>query len=228
MWKCMLTLCALVLSVAAMAAGVPEKADQRLAVVNVSFIFENYKKVPDVQRNIDARYENQRKNLQQRSEELLKRRKEIEQNFAPNQQDERVFDAVQKLRKDTFLFEREMASLNYEIQRAYTKEMRDVLTDIRVAIRSIAEKGAFAMVLRSPNTDDPDVIENAPLDPAAGDRRTALELIAPKTIEQLIERFNRNPVLFGSKTVDITEEVLLKLNKDFNKRTGDAMAAPQK
>ncbi|HYF51776.1 MAG TPA: OmpH family outer membrane protein [Planctomycetota bacterium] len=227
MSKCVLALCTLLLSGAALAAGAADRGGQKLAVVNVSYIFENYKKVPEVQRSIDARYDPEKKVLQQKSEDLVKRRRELEQNFSAQQQDERVFDAVQKLRKDTFLFERDMARINYEIQKAYTKEMRDVLTDIRVGIRAVAEKGGFSLVLRSPNADDPEVDEKAAQDPAAGDRKTMLEMISPKTVAQLVERFNRNPVLFGAQTVDITEEVLLKLNNDYARRMG-VDAKPQK
>jgi Skp family chaperone for outer membrane proteins len=198
-------------------------SEQRLAVVNVSFIFENYKKVPEVQRKIDGQYDPERKALQQRVEELQKRQKEIDEYFNQDQQSVKTFDAVQKLRKDQFVFEREMARVNFEIQKAYTREMREVLTDIRVAIKNVAEKGGFGMVLRSPDTDDPVVVAKDPAkleDPAASDKRTLLELTSPTTVAGLVERFNRNPVLFGAKTVDITNEVLTKLNDEYNKRMG--------
>jgi Skp family chaperone for outer membrane proteins len=196
------------------------EAEQHLAVVNVSYIFENYKKVPDVQRKIDGQYDPDRKALQKRVEELQKRQKDIDEFFSQDQQSEKVFDAVQKLRKDQFVFERDMARINFEIQKAYTRDMREVLTDIRVAIKTIAEKGNFSMVLRSPDADDPTVSEGDNKDPAANDKKTVLELTAPKTVEQIAERFNRNPVLFGAKTVDITNEVLAKLNDEYAKRSG--------
>jgi hypothetical protein len=43
-------------------------------------------------------------------------------------------------------------------------------------------------------------------------------------VAELVERFNRNPVLFGAQTVDITQEVLKKLNEDYQRRSGKAPA----
>jgi Skp family chaperone for outer membrane proteins len=215
------TLCVLCGVISAAATAV--EGDQHLAVVNVSYIFENYKKVPEVQRKIDGQYDPERKALQKRVEELQKRQKEIDEFFSQEQQSEKVFDAVQRLRKDQFVFERDMSRLNYEIQKAYTREMREVLTDIRIGIKTMAEKGNFGIVLRSPDTEDPQVIESTPGkpdDPAAGDKHTYLQLTKPTSVAELTERFNRNPVLFGAKTVDITKEVLAKLNDDYTKRMG--------
>ena len=195
--------------------------DQKLAVVNVSLVFEKYNKVADVQRKIDADTKDKKEELNKRAEDLSKRNKEVEQLYTQQNQSEPVFDMVQHLRKDQYKFERDLTALNMDIQKAYTKDMRDVLTDIRVAVRNIAEKGGFQIVLRSPDTDDPDVKENAEdtANPAARDNHTYLEVTSPKTVAQLVERFNRNPVLFGAKTVDITQDVLTKLNDDYLKRS---------
>jgi len=195
--------------------------DQKLAVVNVSLVFEKYNKVADVQRKIDADTKDKKEELNKRAEDLSKRNKEVEQLYTQQNQSEPVFDMVQRLRKDQYKFERDLAALNMDIQKAYTKDMRDVLTDIRVTVRNIAEKGGFQIVLRSPDTDDPDVKESADEapNPAAGDNHTYLEVTSPKTVAQLVERFNRNPVLFGAKTVDITQDVLTKLNDDYLKRS---------
>jgi Skp family chaperone for outer membrane proteins len=209
-----MVLCAAVLGSAVAFAG-----EQKLAMVNVSYVFENYRKVPDIQRLIDARHDSEKKALQKRAEDLGKRSRELQQYFSDNNQSEAVFDAVQKLRKDQYLFERDLKRLNFEITKSYTKEMREVLSEIRVAIKTISEKGAFTLVVRSPDTDDPEVVEGTDNDPAAGDKRTVLERIKPNSVAQLVERFNRNPVLFGAKTVDITNDVLTKLNEDYAKRS---------
>lgn len=210
---------------AAAVASAAGEAEQRLALVNVSLVFERYNKVPDVQRGIDAKYKAQQDELQQRATDLVKRNKELEGLFNQARTEEAVFDMVQRLRKDQFRYERDLGRLNAEIQKDYTKQMREVLSDIRVAVRTVAEKGAFEMVLRSPDTDDPEVSaptpEN-PASPAALDRRTVLALVEPRTTAQVLERFNRNPVLYGARTVDITQDVLKKLNEDYQKRTGAA------
>ena len=50
----------------ALLAGEGQPA-QKLAVVNVSFIFEKYNKVPEVQRSIDAKFKPELDKLQQPS-----------------------------------------------------------------------------------------------------------------------------------------------------------------
>jgi Skp family chaperone for outer membrane proteins len=192
--------------------------EQSLALVNVSFVFEKYDKVPDIQRRMDEVYKARKAELQQRAQDLVRRSKDLEQNFNPQAADEKMFDLVQRMRRDQFIYERDLRKLNQEIQADYTREMRAVLSDIRVMIRSIAEKGGYALVLRSPDTDDPEVTGDTG-NPADRDKKTYLELIEPKTVAQLIERFNRNPVLYGARTTDITQDVLKRLNEEYLKRS---------
>jgi Skp family chaperone for outer membrane proteins len=206
------------LALVAAAAVLPSAraADQKIAVVNVSYVFQNYKKVLDVERRINAVHDTEKNSLNQRIKDLSARNKEMQQYFNNDTASVQIFDAVQKLRKDTFLYQRDLDRLNAEIQKSYTKEMREVLSDIRVAIRAVADKDRFDLVLRSPDDDDPEVKGDAGAEKQ--DDRTYLEATEPKTVAQMVARFNRNPVLFGAKTVDITQEVLKRLNADFEKK----------
>lgn len=216
-----LSAAALLLSLAAAGIAAAE-GDQKLALVNVSLVFEKYDRVAEVQRRIDAKHRPQKEELEKTAGELSERNKGLSQYYNKPRIDEAVFDMIQRLRKDQFRFERQAENLGQEIQKDYTREMREVLTDIRMAVRSIAEKGGYEMVLRSPDTDDPESAEGGPENPASpaeADRRTYLELVAPKTYSQVVARFNRNPVLFGARAVDITQDVLKKLNEDFQRRS---------
>jgi Skp family chaperone for outer membrane proteins len=202
----------------ALAAQPANSGPQKLAVVNVSFIFENYIKVPDLQRKIDETHKGEENELQQQFKALAQRNKDLEQ-FASDQS-EGTFDKVQQLRKDQFLFERARRRYDDKIQEEYTKGMKDILTDIRVAIRIVADRDKYDLILRSPDADDPAVVEgnkNGPQNPAAGDNKTFLEMNAPQTVAELTERFNRNPVLYGAQPADITKDVLSKLNDEYLK-----------
>jgi len=207
------------------------EGDQRLALVNVSLVFEKYDKVAEVSRAIDASHKAQKEELEQRAKDLLKRNKDLEAMYNQAQTEEVVFDMVQKLRKDQFRYERDLARLNADVQKEYTKQMREVLSDIRVAVRTISEQGRFDLVLRSPDSDNPPVSvptpEN-PANPATADSRPYLSTVEPATTAELVERFNRNPVLFGTKTVDITPEVLKKVNEDYRRRSGKPPASGAK
>ena len=78
---------ALFLFVSVFASGLPlcrraaaaDLAPQKLAIVNVSFIFENYTKVPDQQRKIDETHKAEENTLQQRFKELAQRNKDLDQ-----------------------------------------------------------------------------------------------------------------------------------------------------
>jgi 2,3-bisphosphoglycerate-independent phosphoglycerate mutase len=128
---------------------------------------------------------------------------------------------LQRLRKEQFIYERDVAQLNEQIAKDYTREMREVLSEIRQAIKSTSENYSFDLVLRSPDTDNPKVTSSDPkvmTDPAEKEKQTYLQLTAPQTVAEVLERFHRNPVLFGATTVDITDEVLRNLNAAFRKR----------
>lgn len=211
--------CVACVAAAMLGAAAPAHAGdaaQKLAMVDVSAVFKGYDKVPDVQRRINAKHQKTKDDLQALAKDLLARNKELETLYNQARTDEVIFDMVQKLRKDQFRYERALANLNAEIQKDYTRQMREVLSDIRVAVRTIAEKGGFDIVLRSPNIDEPETEQ----DTSTPDGKYTAEMLAPRTVAQVVERFNRNPVLYGAQTVDITAEVLQKLNDDFKKRTG--------
>ncbi len=197
---------------------------QKLAVVNVSFVFEKYAKVADVQRKIDAVHDAKKKELEIRGRELQDMNKRLTEMYQQAGQSEQVFDMVQSTRKQQFLYERDVAQLNATIQKDYTREMREVLSDIRQAIKGHAEANGYDMVLRSPDSDNPDAKPgNSKTDPAALEKQTYLQKQEAQTLGEVMERFNRNPVLFGATTVDITQDVLNRLNEAFMKR---ALGAP--
>lgn len=195
--------------------------DQKLAVVNVSFVFEKYEKVKDVQKKIDAIHNVRKNELDVRGKTLQKANTDLSEMYSRSGQSEQLFDAVQGLRKQQFSYERDVAQLNAQIQKDYTREMREVLSDIRQAIKAHAEAGGFDMVLRSPDSDNPAIATPAPgtmKDPSDRANQTYLQTQDPATVAEVLERFNRNPVLFGSTTVDITKEVLERLNGAFMRR----------
>ena len=68
------------LACAVLAAACPRgmaEEEQKLAVVNVSLVFEKYNKVADVQRKIDNDTKDKKDELSKRAEDLSKRNKEV-------------------------------------------------------------------------------------------------------------------------------------------------------
>lgn len=191
---------------------------QKLAIVNVSYIFERYQKVADLQLHTDSFKKDEKERLNAEARNLGRRYAELEPRLNMVNRDERVLLDAQTLSRDKFKYEQAMNALNVEIQNKYTKEMREILSDIRGAIRVIAERGGFDFVLRSPNTDE--VSASDPKNPAMADQKQLAEMLEPKSTAELVERFNRNPVLYGAQTVDISADVLKKINEDYAKRMG--------
>lgn len=196
-------------------------AEQKIAVVNVSKVFENYQKVPDIQRRIDKIHEARKDELTARGKELGERNRQLEALYQQSGKNasEQVFDAVQALRKQQFLYERDVNVLNEQIQDDYAREMREVLSDIRQAIRQKAEGNSFDMVLRSPDSDNPGAGDAPKTIADPNDKRTYLQKIQPQNTYELLERFNRNPVLYGKETVDITDDILKTLNAAFLRKS---------
>ena len=200
-----------------LSAAADKQPAQRLAIVNVSYVFSNYKKIADVQRLIDNMEPEEKKYLDLTAKDLKARQEDLAPLLNMANADLNVFDRVQKLRRDQFVYATRLRALNDKIQKQYTKEMRDVLSDIRLAIVAVS-KDRFDVVLRSPDPDEASLVNAAA--GKTGDKKAVAEMIEPKTTVEVLERFNRNPVLFGRVTVDITHEVLDKLNRDYARRTG--------
>ena len=78
--KCGLAVCGLVLAVLPRMSLRAADA-QRIAVVNVSKVFENYQKVPDIQKRIDAIHTDKKKDLEARGRDLAERNRELEQRY---------------------------------------------------------------------------------------------------------------------------------------------------
>jgi hypothetical protein len=104
--------------------------------------------------------------------------------------------------------------------------MKDVLGEIRATIRKSAERGGFQLVVRTADADDPvnsDEGENVAGGKDANPNDAAIrEMLQPRHTLDIVVRFKRNPVLYGSPLVDLTAEVSKVLNDEYAKRAGGA------
>lgn len=212
-------------------AGEPFPVETHVAVVDVSRVFENYKRVNDVERMVEGEFTPRKQAIEKEGQELmasgaeLKRMRDGMEGNSPL-----LFDEVQRFQKRQFLFERKRQNLEEALAVRMREEMRNVLNEIKAAIRKEAERRHIHLVLRSPDAVDPIEAETAPGGernpaPAADDgakkrQKEIKDILAPKTLQELLLRLRRNPVLFGSQTADITAEVLRALNQDYAKLKG--------
>jgi Skp family chaperone for outer membrane proteins len=206
-------------------SGRPAAAEKaRLAVVDVSKVFKNYKKVTDVQRQVDDAFNPRRKKLEKRQKELVELGEMIQQlrrRLSGNNKD--LFEQVQAFQKQEFLFRLDSQALDRDFIERMRRDMREVLNDIRAAIHSIAEKRGIRLVMRSADADNMRVLEETVKKPegkeGTKDKTEMSELdkkvaavLDPRSTVEVVGRFKRNPVLFGAEAIDITDAVLKTLN----------------
>jgi Skp family chaperone for outer membrane proteins len=199
----------------------------RIAVVDVSTVFKHYKKVYDVQRRIDASFEAERRKLEEETRQLGKDVQDVEQMRRDASGDsEFVFERVQSLQKQEFALRKRQRAFQEKQGQRYLEEMKDVLGEIRATIRKSAERGGFQLVVRTADADDPvnsDEGENVAGGKDANPNDAAIrEMLQPRHTLDIVVRFKRNPVLYGSPLVDLTAEVSKVLNDEYAKRAGGA------
>jgi Skp family chaperone for outer membrane proteins len=200
-------------------AAEPAPAGTRVAAVDVATVFGSYKKVLDVSRQVEASFEKEKKALEEEERKLADSARVIQQQRQQLAGDsDLVFENIQRFQKEEFQFRKKVQTLNEKMEKRLLEEMRDVLREIRAAIRKQAEKGGYHLVLRAPDANDP--VETGELDtPAKGEvkpgQETIKEALTPRHTFELVARFRRNPVLYGAAVVDITKPVLETLNGEY-------------
>ena len=195
----------------------------RVGVVDVSAVFKNYKRIVCAQRYVDETFGPRHKDLERQGKELLALGERIrDARHRERGMSEALFDQVQRFQKRQFLYERRRQRLDAEFVARVRRDMRDVLNDIRAAINAVAEEKKLELVLRSADADNLKALESPGED---GERDGGADLSAldehiqqilqPRSTAEVLGRFRRNPVLFGSDQVDITAEVTRTLNEKY-------------
>lgn len=204
-----------------------EAAESRIGVVNVTRVFNSYKKVKDIQERLKARFDARRRELQAKEKQMREFRDIIELDVRSGRDpkvDREVFKKMQQLQEMEFSLSDEFRKLRKDVEKFRMDEMKEVLKDIRAAIRTVGSELGFDLVMRAPEYDDKlepiDAGEAAP----AGEGENAEQRDEAQSAMELVARFRENPVLFHGKDVDITEKVIARLNADHEKSGAGAPA----
>jgi len=197
----------------------------RVAVVDVSTVFTGYKKVHDVQRTIDNSFEQEKRKLLEDTRGLQEKVREVEQmrRDAPEPNDF-VFEQMIAVQRRQFELRKRHENFEKKRNKRYLDEMQDVLNEIRAAIAKAADGGGYDLVLRSADLAEPEKTEPEEVAKDGENEKAIRELLRPKHTLDLVIQFKKNPVLFGSAAVDLTEQVLKDLNQDYAKRAKTAPA----
>ena len=175
---------------------------QRVAVVNVTRVFDTYLRVAAVKANLQKLFEPQQAELKQLERKLHDWENRIRLDLRDPKTDvaflkERQAYTLQKFEFDLKVQDFEQAAADRE-----RMELKSVLVDIKSAIASVARAEKFDLILRAPE-DDPPVSANDP---------------APReSMQDLIRRFRQSPVLTCKPEIDITAKIITTLNDDYKK-----------
>jgi outer membrane protein len=194
---------------------------KRIGVVNVSRVFQASQKVQQIQNRLKDQFEGKRNELEKKQNELrddmLKVKARQDKLQEGNTEDERkLFAQVQDIQGREFELKLQIREVGKDVERMRMEEMKQVLKEIRAAIRDVGAAEKFDLILRAPEYDD----EGLPAVAAGADEDA--DARAPKTAAELVRRFRENPVLYFEKGVDITDLVITKLNAEFQKAGGAA------
>jgi len=192
---------------------------KRIGVVNVSRVFQASQKVQQIQKRLKEQFEGKRTELDRKRKELeedMMKVKAIQRNMTQGNvtEEKNIFARVQDLQAREFDLKIQIREVGMTVEKVRMEEMKQVLKEIRAAIREVGMKERFDLIMRAPEYDD----EGLPAVAAGEDDEQTK--IAPKSASELVRRFRENPVLYFASGVDITEQVITKLNTDFAKTGG--------
>ncbi len=215
-------------SVSSLSASQGDAGSLRIAVADVSEIMKNYKKVFDIQHALDRQFEPRRKALKEEQQKIVEAGKRIKRlRERSDKKSLMMFDEAQKFERMVFLFEKHRTEIDEDFVDRMRKEMRDVLNEIRAAINSLSERRGLHLVMRSADRDNLKALEDLqntdqkkPDDSEFSLDTKVQKLLAPRSTVDIVGRFKRNPVLYGSDPIDITKDVLKSLNEDYEKTKG--------
>lgn len=191
----MIRVCSMACLMALVAVSVAA-ADTKIAVVNVGEVSEKYERTKD----LESHFDNVRRTLQSQRDELKEKAertaKSLSEELKPGTEEYR------NRRKELAMMEAQLQyfvdSEGKQIEAELAESLRSIFDDIQTVIKAMAEEKGFDLVL---------VADSMP--PGA-----------PDNTQQVRQQIVLQKVLFASPRVDITNEVVTRLNDKYRAAKG--------
>ncbi len=177
---------------------------KRIAVVNVSRVFSAYRKVADIKSSLKTEFEPRRDALAARERKLKDAEVLMAQGHLPKDQRERLKE-IHYFKMKKIDFEEDSAAFIEEVESKRMAAMKQVLREIRSAIRSMATLRRIDLVLRAPDREDDG------RDRSMGDA-DGPETSRVPTAAEMAQKYQRNAIHFYVPKIDLTIDVIRKLN----------------
>lgn len=173
-----------------------------IAVVNIPAASERYQKTADIESRIEQRRKELRRERDERRDALERGARALQEDFRPGT------DEYAKR-------ERELAQTQWELQyfeeseskiieREMAAAMLEIYNDIRAAVKVIAQQRGLDLVMAA----DPDPEQQA------------------ETTSQVRQQIVLQKVVYFSAELDITQEVVDRLNAQYKAQSGGGSAPP--
>jgi Skp family chaperone for outer membrane proteins len=175
----------------------------RIAVVDVSRVFDTYAKVAAVKAALQKIFEPQQAELKQLERKLHEWEGRLRLDLRDPKKDIGFFKELQAFTLQKFEFELKVQEFQSAAAEREKAEMKSVLDDIKSAIAAVARAEKFDIVIRAPEDDAP---------PVSGNDVTPRE-----SMQEMIRRFRQSPVLTYKPDLDITAKIITTLNDDYKK-----------
>ena len=177
---------------------------KRIAVVNVSRVFDAYAKVKDIEDKMKKLFEPEKKALESEERELKRREDALRVDPRDPKTNLEFFREIQAFELAKMQLELKGRELIKRVEERRKNEMKAVLNDIKAAIRTVGTTEKYDLVLRAPEFEE--VFDPGRAGAADNEVHSAAELV---------RKFRENPVLYFSQGVDVTDNVIARLNDEY-------------
>jgi Skp family chaperone for outer membrane proteins len=172
----------------------------RIAVVNVSQVFNAYLKVQTVQASIKKLVDARTEELKNEERLLKQHADRIKMDYRDPKTSKELFQEIQALDLKRFEFESKCRDFLREKTEKEKTEMKSVLHDIDGAIAAVTKAEKLDLVVRAAEREE--------------QARNGNE---PQSVEELVLRWKEGQVLTYSPKLDVTEKVITSLNDEYKK-----------
>lgn len=188
---------------------------ERIAVVSISRVFKSYKKVARVEQRLKEEFSVRQKRMKTEADKLrdweLKISAQVDETKPKPRE---LIVEIQHFELAKLDLNERVRDLGKAVEERQMAEMKQVLREIRAAIRAVARKGRYDLIVRAPEFDS----EGNRISPTVGDPESE----SPRTSAELVRRFRENPVLFFASSVDVTSDVISALNREYAHARGSS------
>ena len=174
-------------------AGAAETKPLEVAVVNITRVFDAYKKTQKVNELMKEKFGGRRQELEERQRRIAEKEAALRADTR-SPDDPALLKERQDLNYQKLLLERDSRKLMQEMAEFNLKHTAEIMAEIEAAVRRYAQAKHIDLVLK--------------YQPPQQKARTNLELT---------QQIGANPVLYFRNTLDITDAIITLLNEAYDR-----------